>query len=86
MRNWIRKITLIALLVTAVVSNVSKEEEERLKKLLNITKLPENYDVVYPKHQETVGRHGGGILPRIYGKRSKTSFKNNTEYYNLHES
>lgn len=79
MKSKIWKILVILVCILEfVTANVSKEEEERLKKELNISSLPEHYEVVYPKHQERIG-DGPLLPPRIYPVRSKSHLKNKTK-------
>lgn len=78
MAPFILKVSILILVSTSILANVSKQEEERLKKLLKISKLPESYEVVYPK---SGGKNGKKPLPRIYAKRTGTHFRNHTEYF-----
>ena len=80
-------VIITGFLCAVSFQNVSKEEEEHLKQLLNITEFPKNYDVVYPKYQERVGTDGPLLMPRIYAKRTKSQFLNHTvrhEQYSSH--
>ena len=61
--------SLVATLILAncVTSNVNPEEEAKLKLLLGLDKLPEKYEVIYPRDDQVTKEtyEEGELKPRI---------------------